>query len=134
MAQQLTNTRSAAAYANVSGYAQTHPGVQASTAYLALGHAYMLDHRYGDASEAYGRAAAGEPALSDYADYLGAQALIQGGRVGDALPLLDHFADRHPESIFTVNAPLLMANADLSLHNAPAAVNVLAPLGQTPEA
>ena len=134
LAQQLASSRSAGAYANVSGYAQTHPGVQASTAYLALGHAYMLDHRYGDASDAYSHAAAGEPALSDYADYLGAQALIQGGRVGDALPLLDHFADRHPESIFAVNAPLLMANADLALHNAPAAVNVLGPLGSTPEA
>ena len=134
MTQQLASSRSAAAYANVSGYAQTHPGVQASTAYLALGHAYMLDHRYGDSADAYSRASAGEPALSDYADYLGAQALIQGGRVGDALPLLDHFQDRHPESIFIVNAPMLMASADLQLHNAPAAVQALQPLGATPEA
>ncbi len=133
MAQQLASYRTSAAYASVNGYAQGHPGVQASTAYLALGHAYMLDHRFGDASEAYGKAATGEPALSDYADYLGAQALIQGGRVAEALPLLDHFSDRHPESIFAVNAPMLMANADLQLHNGPAAVKVLEPLGTTPE-
>ena len=134
MAQQLASSRSASAYASVGSYAQSHPGMQAATAYLALGHAYMLDHRYGDASDAFGKASSGDPALSDYADYLGAQALIQGGRVGDAVPLLDRFSDRHPDSVFAVNAPLLLANAELAQHNAAAAVQVLQPLGQTPEA
>ncbi len=133
MAQQLASSRSAAAYASVGAYAQSHPGMQAGTAYLALGHAYMLDHRYGDASDAFGKASLGEPALSDYADYLDAQALIQGGRVGDAVPLLDHFNDRHPDSVFAVNAPMLLASAELQQHNGAAAVQVLQPLGATPE-
>ncbi len=33
----------------------------------------------------------GSDTLSDYADYLGAQALVQAGRTGEVLPLLDHF-------------------------------------------
>ena len=108
--------------------------MQAATAYLALGHAYMLDHRYPEAADAYRQATAGGDTLSDYADYLGAQALVQAGRTGEVAPLLDHFADRHPESIFTVSAPLLLANADLQQHNGPAAVQVLQPLSATPEA
>ena len=134
MAQQLANTRSAGSYAGVVNYAQQHPGMQAATAYLALGHAYTLDHRYADATDAYSRVAAGGDTLSDYADYLGAQAMMQAGRPGDVFALLDHFADRHPESIFTVSAPMLLANANLQQHNGAAAVQVLEPLAATPEA
>ncbi len=43
MAQQLAATRSAAAYGGVENYARVHPGEGAAAAYLALGHAYMLD-------------------------------------------------------------------------------------------
>ena len=50
MAQQLATTRSAAAYSGVENYARMHPGEGAAAAYLALGHAYMLDHRYADAA------------------------------------------------------------------------------------
>ncbi len=134
MAQQLATSRSGGAYAGVLAYAQAHPGVQAATAYLALGHAYMLDRRYPEAGEAYRQAAGGGDQLSDYADYLGAQALVQAGRGGEAGPLLDHFADRHPESIFTVNAPLLLANVDLQQKNGAAAVAILEPMLATPEA
>jgi soluble lytic murein transglycosylase len=134
MAQQLASTRSAAGYAAVSSYANTHPGAGAETAYLALGHAYTLDHRYDDAANAFRQAAhAGDP-LADYADYLGAQALVQAQRLGDAVPLLDHFAERHPDSIFTVSAPLLLANTYLQTNNGAAAVSVLEPMLGTPEA
>ena len=133
MAQQLASSRSAGGYAGVLAYAQGHPGVQAATAYLTLGHAYMLDHRFADAGDAYRQAGnAGE--LSDYADYLGAQALVQAGRQGDAYPLLDGFATRHPESIFDNSAPLLMANAYLQQKNGAAAVRALEPLQGTPVA
>jgi soluble lytic murein transglycosylase len=134
MAQQLASTRSAAGYAAVLGYAQTHPGAAGATAYLAAGHAYMLDHRYDEASAAYHNALSGGDVLGDYADYLGAQALVQANRFNEALPLLDHFADRHPESIFTVSAPLLEANAYVQAKNGQAALRLLEPMLSTPEA
>ena len=89
MAQQLASTRSAAAYAGVLSYGQSHPGEGAAAAYLALGHAYTLDHRYAEAAADYGQAKRAGEALDDYADYLGAQAAIQAGRPGDAYTLLD---------------------------------------------
>ena len=52
MAQELTAMRSPAAYAGVSAYAHAHSGEAASAAYLALGHAYLADHRYPEASPA----------------------------------------------------------------------------------
>ena len=134
MAQQLASTRSAAAFASVSSYALSHPGSAAATAYLALGHAYALDHRYADAASAFSEAARTDTILSDYADFLGAQALINQQRYADAAPLLDHFSDRHPDSIFDASAPLLLANAYESANNGVAAVQVLEPLFGTPEA
>ncbi len=133
MAQQLASSRSASGYATVLGYAQGHPGVQAATAYLTLGHAYMLDHRYADASDAFRQAGASGTTgdLSDYADYLRAQALIQANSQPEAIPLLENFTQRHPESIFDNAAPLLLANADLQQKNGPAAVKALEPLQQT---
>src|SRR5271165_3297287 len=49
MAQQLATLRTPAAYAGVTKYAHQHTGEAAATAYLALGHAYLLDKRYGEA-------------------------------------------------------------------------------------
>jgi soluble lytic murein transglycosylase len=131
MAQQLASTRSAASYNGVMAYASGHPGVGAATANLALGHAYALDHRYGDAADAFRRAAQGADSLSDYADYLGAQALVQAQRGTEAYSLLDHFGDRHPESIFVTTAPVLLANAHLAEKDASGAVRVLEPLAGT---
>ena len=132
MAQQLAATRSAAAYTGVLSYAQSHPGEGAAAAYLALGHAYMLDHRYADAATNYSLAKRAGEALDDYADYLGAQAAIQAGRAGDAYVLLDHFADRYPDSIFDATAPVLLANAHLQQTDAKGALRVLEPLVNSP--
>jgi peptidoglycan lytic transglycosylase len=134
MAQQLTATRSAAAYRGVESYAQSHPGEGAAAAYLALGHAYMLDHKYDDAAKAYRQADRAGKALDDYSDYLGAQASLQAGRGADAYALLDNFAERHPGSIFSADAPVLLANAYLQQLNPQAALKVLLPLQQTPQA
>jgi soluble lytic murein transglycosylase len=134
MAQQLAATRSVAAYSGVLTYARTHPGEAAATAYLALGHAYTLDRRYSDALDMYHRAASAGNALDDYADYLGAQVALQAGRGTDAYALLDRFAERHPDSIFAVNAPVLLANAYLQQNNPPGAVKVLEPLAGTAQA
>ena len=78
MAQQLMATRSAAAYNGVLSYAASHTGEAAAAAELSLGHAYMLDHRYGEAESVFRQASQHGQSLSDYADYLGAQAAVQG--------------------------------------------------------
>ena len=134
MAQQLASTRSPAGFAAVTAYAQSHPGAGAATAYLALGHAYALEHRYPEASNEFHLAAGANDELSDYADYLGAQSLVQAQRAADAVPLLDRFTDRHPDSIFVATAPLLLANAYLGANNGSGAVKALEPLLGTPEA
>jgi soluble lytic murein transglycosylase len=133
MAQQLAATRSGAAYAGVASYAQNHPGEGAAAAYLALGHAYMQDHRYAEAASNFIRAKSAGEALADYADYLGAQTAIQAGRGGDAYALLDHFADRYPDSIFVATVPVLLANAHLQQSDARGALSVLAPLVNSSE-
>lgn len=132
MAQQLNATRSAAAYAGVQAYARSHPGEGAATAWLALGHAYMLDHRYPEAYTAFQQAKSSGKALDDYADYLGAQAALQASRGADAYALLDHFADRHPDSIFVATAPVLLANAYIQQSNPQGALTALQPLEDTP--
>ena len=132
MAQQLVATRNAAAYAGVMGYAASHPGDGAATAELALGHAYSMDRRYGDAEGAFKAAAQKGAALSDYADYLAAQAAVLGGHAQEAVPLLVGFGDRHPGSLFVPSAPLLLANAYLASNDAADALKVLVPLAATP--
>ncbi len=134
MAQQLALTRSAAAYDGVFSYARSHPGDGAATAYLALGHAYMLDHRYPEAVAAYKQASTAGDALGDYAEYLGAQAALQAAHGADAYTLLDGFAERHPGSIFNANAPVLLASAYLQQGNPQSALGVLLPLDETPQA
>jgi soluble lytic murein transglycosylase len=134
MAQQLAATRSPAAYAGVLSYAQGHPGEGAAAAYLALGHAYALDHRYADAVSDFMQAKRAGEALDDYADYLGAQAAIQAGRGNDAYGLLNNFADRYPDSIFVATAPVMLASAHLQQNDPRGALAVLEPRLNTPEA
>jgi soluble lytic murein transglycosylase len=132
MAQQLILSRSPAAYAGVVGYAAAHPGEAAAAAELAIGHAYMLDRRFTEAQQSFHKASANGAVLSDYADYLAAQAALQGNRPQDAIPLLDHFADRHPGSLFVDTAPTELANAYLAAGNPKAAQHTLEPLLNTP--
>ena len=134
MTQQLSSTRSSASFAGVFNYASTHPGVGAATAYLALGHAYALDHRYSDAVDAYQRAGGMGDALSDYSDFLGAQALIGAGRSAEGVPLLTQFSERHPDSVFEVSAPLLLASALVQQKDGAGAVRTLEPMLGSPEA
>jgi soluble lytic murein transglycosylase len=128
MAQQLAAHRAPGAYAGVLGYAQSHPGDGAATAYLALGHAYALDRRYADAAAAFRMANQQGDVLDDYADYLGAQASLQAGHGADAYSLLNQFAARHPDSIFVANAPVLLANAYLQQNDVQGALATLRPL------
>ncbi len=132
MAQQLLLSRNATAYNGVLSYAVSHPGEAAATANLAIGHAYALDHRYGDAESAFRAAAVAGASLADYADYLGAQAAIAGGHPGDAISLLERFDERHPGSLFVPQAPVLLANAYLAGNDAGNALRVLQPLQEGP--
>jgi len=134
MAQQLASTRSAMAYDGVMSYAKGHPGDGAATAYLALGHAYMLDKRFPESASTYRMAAAAGDALSDYADYLGAQAALAANHSTEAYSLLDRFAERHPGSIFIPNAPVLLANLYLAGNNPQGALKVLASPDAQPQA
>ncbi|MGA8939887.1 MAG: outer membrane protein assembly factor BamD, partial [Acidobacteriaceae bacterium] len=132
MAQQLVLERSPAAYAGVIAYANSHKGEAAASAELALGHAYMLDGRYGEAEMQFRQASIHGAALDDYADYLQAQAAVQGGHPQDAIPLLNHFADRHPGSLFDNSAPILLANAYLAGGDSNGALHILQPwIGST---
>ena len=133
MAQQLATATSAPAFAGVLHYAQSHPGEGAAAAYLALGHANMQDHRYADAIANFTQAKHAGEALADYADYLAAQAAIQSGHAGDSYSLLDHFADRYPDSIFAPTAPVLLASAHLQQNDAQGALQVLTPLANSPQ-
>jgi soluble lytic murein transglycosylase len=127
MAQQLVMDRSAAAYAGVIAYAAEHHGEAAASAELALGHAYMLDHRYAEAETEFRQGSLHGAALDDYAEYLEAQAAVEGNRPQDAIPLLVHFADRHPDSLFDTSAPVLLSNAYLASGDTGNALQVLQP-------
>ena len=59
---------------------------------------------------------------------------MQAGHAADAYPLLDHFAERHPESIFKANAPVLLANAYLQQNDPQGALRVLVPLADSAQA
>ena len=52
----------------------------------------------------------------------------QGGRPGDAVAMLDRFAERHPGSLFVPNAPVLLANAYLASGDPQSALRGLQPL------
>ena len=64
--------------------------------------------------------------LADYADFLAAEAEHDQGNEAAAEALLHGFNDRHPDSIFDVEAPELEANVLLAQGNATGAERVLA--------
>jgi soluble lytic murein transglycosylase len=132
MAQQLVTVRSAAAYDGVRHWAGGHPGDGAAAAQLALGHALMMDRRYAEAQEAFAAAKQAGDALDDYAEYLGAQAALAANRPTDAILLLAHFAEKHPDSLFVPNAPVTLAQAYVANHDPASALRVLQPLANTP--
>ncbi|MGC9157352.1 MAG: transglycosylase SLT domain-containing protein [Terracidiphilus sp.] len=126
MAQQLALLRTPAAYAGVTAYAQRHRGEAAAAAYLALGHACLLDKRYTEAAADFRRARLAGRELADYADFLGARADQAAGDYAGAEALLDGFARRYPDSIFADQAPEVEANVLLSMNDVAGARRVLA--------
>jgi soluble lytic murein transglycosylase len=126
MAQQLAATRTAAAFAGVAAYAHAHTGEVASAAYLALGHAYLLDNRYSEAAANLRQARAAGDALADYDEYLDAKAEHDSGSDAAAEELIKGFGERNPDSIFDAQAPELEAQILLGLKDPAGARKALA--------
>ena len=125
MAQQLTTMRTPAAYAGVTSYAQKHSGDAAAAAYLALGHAYLLDKRYTEAAASLRQAKQSGDALDEYADFLTAKAYHESNQEEAAEAVLKNFRQQYPDSIFDDEVPELEANVLLDLHNVAGAKRVL---------
>jgi soluble lytic murein transglycosylase len=126
MAQQLATMRTPEAYAGVTAYARKHAGDAAAAAYLALGHAYLLDHRYSEAVENFKQARQNNDELGDISDFLAAQADHDSGDNNGAEALLHGYSTRYPDSIFADQVPELEATVLLTLGNTSQARTVLA--------
>jgi soluble lytic murein transglycosylase len=126
MAQQLATMRTPEAYAAVAAYAHSHTGEAATAAYLALGHAYLLDARFAEAKTALAEARRADGELADYADFLNAEANHATGDDAAAENILHGFTERYPDSIFDAQEPELEATVLLGMGNYTAARQVLA--------
>jgi soluble lytic murein transglycosylase len=125
MAQQLAALRTPAAYAGVTKWAHSHSGEAAAAAYLALGHAYLLDKEYAEAGANFRLARQAGEVLADYADFFTAEANHDLGNQSAAEAALKGFASRYPDSIFAVQAPELEANTLIAMGDAAGAQRVL---------
>lgn len=134
MAQQLATMRTPAAYSGVTTYAHSHTGEAAAAAYLALGHAYLLDKRYADAVASLHQASGAGEALADYSDFLAAKAYHESDQEAQAEALLKGFKIKYPDSIFVDEVPELEANVLLDLHDAAGAKRVLEAAAMDPAA
>ncbi len=106
-------------------------GEAAAAAYLALGHAYLLDNRYAEAAVNFRLARQKGTELADYADFLGACANHGAGNESAAEATLRGFTTRYPESIFVAQAPELEAETLLAMQDAAGAERVLAAAANT---
>jgi peptidoglycan lytic transglycosylase len=131
MAQQLALLRTPEAYAGVAAYAHSHSGAAAAAAYLALGHAYLLDKRYPEAIASFAQVHRDGAELADYADFLAASANHESGNDAAAEKLLHGFSTRYPDSIFDDDAPELEATVELALNNPSGARQALAAVEDT---
>lgn len=125
MAQQLATLRTPAAYAGVTAFAHSHSGEAAAAAYLALGHAYLLDKRDAEAVASLREAKTAGDSLADYDDFLAARAYHDSDQEAQAEALLKGFKDKYPDSIFIDEVPELEANVLLDLHDPAGAKRVL---------
>jgi soluble lytic murein transglycosylase len=117
MGQQLAQNPTPAAFAGVSAYAHSHTGEAAAAAYLALGHAWLLDRNFPEAVAAFRSAhladaskATPDGVLADYDDYLTAQAYLQSNQLPQAEQVLNDYVQKYPDSIFVPSVPVLRAN------------------------
>src|ERR1039458_5795772 len=88
--------------------------------------AYSVDKRYAEASANLRESRQASEILADYCDFLAAEAEHNAGNETAALALLKGFNDRHPDSIFDLEAPELEANVLLATGDTAGAQKVLA--------
>jgi soluble lytic murein transglycosylase len=131
MAQQLATLRTPAAYAGVTQYARRHTGEATAAAYLALGHAYLLDKHYAEAVASFVQARQAGEELADYADFLSARANHEAGNEAAAEASLRGFEERYPDSIFVDQAPELEAATLLAMNDPADADRVLTAAADT---
>lgn len=125
MAQQLSTLRSPAAYAGVTAYAHAHTGEAASAAWLAIGHAYLLDRKFPEALSALQNADREGTSLDDYAAYLTAQVYLQSNQLPQAETVLSSFTAKYPDSIFIPQMPVLQGNLFIAEGDPQGALTVL---------
>jgi soluble lytic murein transglycosylase len=132
MAQQLAQNPTPAALAGVSAWAHGHTGEAAAAAWLALGDAYLLQHKFPEAVAALHSAhladathTAPDGVLADYDDYLTAQAYLQSNQLPQAETVLDTYVRKYPDSIFVPSIPILRANLLIQEGNAAGALAAL---------
>ena len=125
LAVKLIQSRTPSAYANVTTWASRHHGAAASLAYLALGHAYLMDGHDRHAIAALQKAAEHGSELPDFIAYFLAQAQMGAHLDNEAALTLRHFRTRYPGSILAPFAPVLRANAFLDAKKPRSALIVL---------
>lgn len=125
MAQQLVQLRTPQAYAAVLSWAHRHSGEAAATAYLALGHAYLLDGEDRKAVADLQLAARNDDDLGDYIAYLTAQAEMGSKMYPQAEAALRSFDEKYPESLLRSRIPVMLAQAYLDENDANRALQVL---------
>ena len=137
MAQQLALNPTPAAYSGITSWARSHTGEAAAAAYLAVGHAYLLQSKYSDAVGALHSAdradhakTESDGALADYIEYLTAQAYLQSNQLPKAETVLDQFVRKYPDSIFVDSVPVLRANLLIQEGDPQAALATLNPYRQ----
>lgn len=126
MAAQLLDSHSQPAYGGVEAYARRHDGEDAGAlAWLVLGYAYLTDNQPPSAIPALIRAQKPAGELSDYADFLLAQAQQAAGDQEAAARTLRSFAQKYPKSLLLTDAALVQANALIVLGEGSHAAAVL---------
>jgi len=125
MAQQLVQLRTPQAYAAVRSWAHRHQGEAAATAYLALGHAYLMDGNDREALSNLQLAARNDHDLGDYIAYLTAQAQMEAKMYPLAVDTLHHFDALYPGSLLRPRIPVMLAKAYLGEKDAVHALQVL---------
>ncbi|MGB7137543.1 MAG: transglycosylase SLT domain-containing protein, partial [Acidobacteriaceae bacterium] len=98
------------------------------------GHAYLLKRDFPEAVAALhsahladGTHAEPDGVLSDYDDYLTAQAYLQNNQLPQAETVLDTYGKKYPDSIFVASVPVLRANLLVQQGDAQGALAALDP-------
>lgn len=112
MAQQLIDTRSAAAYAGVEAYAKKHAGTDAAAlAWLTIGHSRLQDKQYPESVAALKKAQTHAGELADYVRYLLALGYGGQGMNDQIVTTLRNFNTELPESVFARDVVDIYGNA-----------------------